>query len=263
MLIENHKKGEKMKNKIACGFILILALFYISMVLVEYNNKNVVIVGKTTRIYYKNGAVSKIKYYDNVSKKYNYEDFKIYLDGNFENAKLRLLDNNEYDWFEVYDKENTKKYTNPLIAYKGDFDLKIYSDIISSPTDKDNETIKYVLNKEGLQDEYLAFKKLVLDLDSDGSKETVYYIDNKGSLSEKYYSLIFLNDNDNNIIINKNIINIKNIINSENLDLINAIDLDNDGKYEIMISLNVGDDSPIYYYFYKYDSSNGTLTKVR
>ena len=53
------------------------------------------------------------------------------------------------------------------------------------------------------------------------------------------------------------------MLNVEQVDLINLIDIDFDNKYEIVISGNKGDDSPIYYYFYKYDDLNNTVTKFK
>jgi hypothetical protein len=112
------------------------------------------------------------------------------------------------------------------------------------------------LSDNGLNDQYTGIsKKSVKNIN-------IYNINNFKNSDDEFYNIVFMIDNnDNSSVIDKSFYN-KNLINIKRFDFYGLIDIDKDGENEIVVTETQGDDAPIYYYFYKYNSSKKILNKI-
>ena len=251
-----------MKKKVKYILVFLLVIIYAFVIVYHYsNNENYIIFGKDTTIYYKDNKIKNIKYNKNKNISSSYEKFQTYVDGKFIDTYIEFKKGSD-GWYQVYDTEYNKIYPYPLIAYNGDMNLNLYDKTLTEQSDSDKKIILSYLKDNNLSEEYNTFKKISYDIDNDGSVENIYYINYYGT-NVNSYCAIFLQKNSTIVPIILNEFSSDEMLNVEQVDLINLIDIDFDNKYEIVISENKGDDSPIYYYFYKYDDLNNTVTKLK
>ena len=223
--------------------------------------------GTTTFIYYdNNNQIKNVKRINNIDKKLNYEKFNVYIDNSFEEAYMNFYKEDNATYYDLYNNQNQKIDTKDfLLAYQGDLKINVNSSKIETQmTDEEKEKMIKILKSHSINEDISLFSKQVLDIDNDSKNETIYSLSNfGGQVNETFYSYIFIEES------NKEIIDI-DLIESQNKNTPEipqkyhawSIDLDNDNNYEIVLSSVTGDDTPVYYEFYKYDSSNKTITEM-
>lgn len=250
-----------MKNKLFIAIIILFSISYIVISILNYNDKVYAIIGETTIVHYKNKKINKIEYVDSMSKKKSYDNYKIYYNGSFINGTFNVTDNLE-SLYEIYNENYEQIYPYPFIAYKGDININAYDQNVDEASNGDNSIITKILNENSLESNYTTFKKISYDIDNDGVIENIYYVDNEGNNSSIYF-FTFIFKNNNTIILEKNIISLDKMNESKRKKLSTLIDIDLDGKYEIMLSESSGDNSKIYYHFYKFDSNANSVHEIK
>ena len=226
-------------------------------------NKNIAIFGNTTIVYYKNNKINKIKYVDKLKNKYNYEQFNFLIDDNFTKAKLVLNNNDENEWYQIYDQDFTKLYTRRLIAYKGNIEMEGSLKTSDEETELDTLNVSKIEKENDISLEKSEYKKVVSDIDNDGNLETLYYINYVDVKMNMYYCCIYLYKDNSLLSISTKNYSLEQLTYSEKYDLAGVIDIDLDGKKEILLSSNNGDDTPVYYHFFKYDSKSNSVNEIK
>ena len=252
-------RGNKMKKKYKIITSLIMFILIIIIIFYEIFKypKEVAIFDSNTIAYYRNNKIVKVDYPNKINARYNFNKLFIYNNGILEEGYINIVQENDYNYFNVYKNDLSKINIYPLIAYTKKLNLKIYeSKEETNFTDDELNTIKKVLSDNGLNDQYTGIsKKSVKNIN-------IYNINNFKNSDDEFYNIVFMIDNnDNSSVIDKSFYN-KNLINIKRLDFYGLIDIDKDGENEIVVTETQGDDAPIYYYFYKYNSSKKTLNKI-
>lgn len=251
-------------KKVICIFIVfIFSILNIFVIIINEYNKNIAIFGNTTIVYYKNNKINKIKYTDELNNKYNYETFNVLFDNEFVKAKLIINNDNENEWYQIYNKNYEKLYPNQLIAYKGNIEMKGSIKTSDEKTELDTLNISKISKEVGFDSEPYEYKKIVFDINNDGDSEIIYYINYVDLKSKMYYYCIYLYENNSLLPINTKSYTLEQITNSEKYDLVGVIDIDLDGEKEIILSSNSGDDTPIYYHFFKYDVGSNSINEIK
>lgn len=252
-----------MKRLISIIIIFIFSILNILVMFINNYNKNIAIFGNTTIVYYKNNKINKIKYVDKLKNKYNYEQFNFLVDDNFTKAKLVLNNNDENEWYQIYDQDFTKLYTRCLIAYKGNIEMEGSLKTSDEETELDTLNVSKIEKENDISLEKSEYKKIVSDIDNDGNLETLYYINYVDVKMNMYYCCIYLYKDNSLLSISTKNYNLEQLTSSERYDLVGVIDIDLDGKKEIILSSNNGDDTPVYYHFFKYDSKSNSVNEIK
>lgn len=252
-----------MKRLISIIIIFIFSILNILVMFINNYNKNIAIFGNTTIVYYKNNKINKIKYVDKLKNKYNYEQFNFLIDDNFTKAKLVLNNNEENEWYQIYDQDFTKLYTRRLIAYKGNIEMEGSLKTSDEETELDISNVSKIEKENDISLEKSEYKKIVSDIDNDGNLETLYYINYVDVKMNMYYCCIYLYKDNSLLSISTKNYNLEQLTSSERYDLVGVIDVDLDGKKEIILSSNNGDDTPVYYHFFKYDEKDNSINEIK
>ena len=252
-----------MKKRVGIILIFILLVLYVFISIIFYSTKNVAIFGKTTIVYYKNNKIDKIKYYDKIKNKYSYELFNVLIDDKFVKAKIILNNNNENEWYQIYDLDYEKLYPYQLIAYKGNINMEGSTKTSDEETELDISNISKIEKENDLNVEKNEYKKIIFDMDNDGNSEIVYYIDYIDIKTNMYCYCIYLYKDNSLLSISTKNYSLEQLTYSEKYDLAGVIDIDLDGKKEILLSSNNGDDTPVYYHFFKYDSKSNSVNEIK
>lgn len=252
-----------MKRLISIIIIFIFSILNILVMFINNYNKNIAIFGNTTIVYYKNNKINKIKYVDKLKNKYNYEQFNFLIDDNFTKAKLVLNNNDENEWYQIYDQDFTKLYTRRLIAYKGNIEMEGSLKTSDEETELDTLNVSKIEKENDISLEKSEYKKVVSDIDNDGNLETLYYINYVDVKMNMYYCCIYLYKDNSLLSISTKNYSLEQLTYSEKYDLAGVIDIDLDGKKEILLSSNNGDDTPVYYHFFKYDSKSNSVNEIK
>lgn len=252
-----------MKRLICIIIIFIFSILNILVMFINNYNKNIAIFGNTTIVYYKNNKINKIKYVDKLKNKYNYEQFNFLIDDNFTKAKLVLNNNDENEWYQIYDQDFTKLYTRRLIAYKGNIEMEGSLKTSDEETELDTLNVSKIEKENDISLEKSEYKKVVSDIDNDGNLETLYYINYVDVKMNMYYCCIYLYKDNSLLSISTKNYSLEQLTYSEKYDLAGVIDIDLDGKKEILLSSNNGDDTPVYYHFFKYDSKSNSVNEIK
>ena len=252
-----------MKRLISIIIIFIFSILNILVMFINNYNKNIAIFGNTTIVYYKNNKINKIKYVDKLKNNYNYEQFNFLIDDNFTKAKLVLNNNDENEWYQIYDQDFTKLYTRRLIAYKGNIEMEGSLKTSDEETELDTLNVSKIEKENDISLEKSEYKKVVSDIDNDGNLETLYYINYVDVKMNMYYCCIYLYKDNSLLSISTKNYSLEQLTYSEKYDLAGVIDIDLDGKKEILLSSNNGDDTPVYYHFFKYDSKSNSVNEIK
>ncbi len=219
--------------------IIIMLIFFLIMFVVfgldnikKESYDTTIIVGKNTVWSYKN------KKWINISKPYdklNWKKYNVYLNNEY--------NGNRYLWYSdkwyIFDsKKNALKLEGDLLAYKSNYDISIYN-FETSKID-DYFYVNSVLEENNLpsDSQYTSNYKIEFDYDNDGKEEEFYLITNAFPMEgepEKIFSIVFMVKNEeiypiyNNISNNTGFNGCKPYFNT-------FIDVDNDSKYEFILS---------------------------
>ena len=244
------------------SLIIILLIVYLTCIITiiySYSDKNYILFGTNTIVTYKNGEISKIKKTKNINRRIDYEKMYVYND-QFDEYYVNMYDEDGLPFYDIYNKNYELIYLDkPLLAYKGNININVAkSNIVYDMDNNDIAIIEKALKNKGINSEILDSSKGIIDIDNDGEKETIYSVNNYGSINDKeIYFYNFIKESDNNIIdIDLTFENDKNSLTIPRKYLKWIIDLDSDNNYEIILSNTIGDDSIVYYDFYKYDNNS-------
>ena len=250
----------KNKNNILIAILIIIFVIFQIFILIRKDN-NYIYIGNFTKVTVKKNNIKII----NKNKKLDLSKVMIYFNEEFIPGYIKSEKsdiNNEKLLYNAYDtKGNTLQFTDDLIAYTGDKEIKIASpNILELPLDKDNEIINdYIFNKAknkietDYQIDYRDYKKIIFDIDNDGDNETIYSLDVVEG-DENEYSYVFIVDDEEIKTISEKSGSVQNV-NLEKILFFKLIDFDNDGKYEIVLRLKNGDYGNNYYKIYSYNES--------
>ena len=252
-----------MKKLICIIIIFIFSILNIFVIFMNNYNKSIAIFGNTTIVYYKNNKIDKLKYVDKLKNKYSYEIFNILIDNSFVKAKLVLNNTTENEWYQIYDQNFSRLYTRNLVAYKGNIKMEGSTKTSDEETELDISNISKIEKENDLNVEKNEYKKIVFDMDNDGNSEIVYYIDYIDIKTNMYCYCIYLYKDNSLLSISTKNYSLEQITNSENYDLVGVIEIDLNSEKEIILSSNNGDDTPVYYHFFKYDSKSNSVNEIK
>lgn len=249
-----------MKKRII--FLLFILLILVNLVIIILNSfdESYVMFGTTTKVYYKNGNYSKIKHISKPNSKLNYSKVNLFYENEFIPAYINVTYSENLYGYEIYNEDYEKLSVYPMIFSSEDININMKVGTSENLTDTDKENINKII-KENNYDEYAHFKKITYDLDNDGNTENIYYLDNILYQQDSYYLAIYVQKGNELTSIKQITLSDDELAGGERYDIFGIADIDLDNNYEIVLSSNSGDDSPVYYHFYKYD--NGSITELK
>lgn len=253
------------KKPIIIIFIVLYVILVISYVF-NFTKENYILFGTTTFVYYDdNNNIKKIKYVDEINKKLNYEKFKVYLNKKFDNYYINFYNEDNATFYNLYNEQYEKISSKELLlAVKGDLKVKVSNVQMETTIVDERDYLLDILKKHKINEEINVYSKQTLDIDNDNEKENIYMISNYGGKVNKViYSYIFIEESNHSTI--DVALTTNDPINTAAIKQkyhIWSVDLDNDNNYEIVVSSIDGDDSPVYYEFYKYDSHKRQVSKL-
>ena len=253
------KKNKKILFVLVVSLLLVYILISILMSMPKGKKfKNTVFVGSSTKIEIKNGN---IKIYNEDVAIDNIK-VKIYFKGKFVDGYISSGTGESSGVENIYYVYNENgDYLLPettLIAHTKDISIKI-KDGLKIDADQTEEINKFLtFIKEIPENEFDIdyMNTHLIDIDEDGHDEYIYSF---GLVEDnsKYKSYAFVKKDDNYVLIDSvesGLSDIKKII------FTNLIDVDSDGKYEVMLDKIMGEYGPFYYELYSFDGN--TFTKL-
>lgn len=101
----------------------------------------------------------------------------------------------------------------------------------------DYTSINEILNKYSIKEKF-QIKKYLIDIDNDGNIDGLFSINNfyMNDNDSKVFSIIFSNINGNVEVLDKVIISKDEELKTKSIDINHVIDIDNDKKYEVILS---------------------------
>lgn len=219
-------------------FIVILVFYLGAMYLLfgksaieEKKANEVLIIRNNTKFHYNNHKWYKIEEDDYL--KFDGKNYDVYQEKSFF-GNYELMFNNK--WY-LFDKdENSIDYDDEIFAYSGKKDLKFIDFKKSNLDSKDVNYINKALEKIEVKNYkgYFEGEKISMNIDKDNKEEIVYIVN--GSYDSKVFTLCFLVDNKDILIIDSDILAKEDSILLKIYDFHSIIDIGNDGKYEVIIS---------------------------
>lgn len=225
-------------KKVYIVLIAIIFIFFIVMFLLfgvdelkkeSYNTT--IIVGDDTVWKYDKKTWNNVFSHDDV----NWKKFDVYLDGEKKgNYYLWYSDG----WYAFDNKKNAITIDSELLAINSNVDISVYNFIGDEITDYSYVYDVLKTNKLSNDNTYTSNQKVVFDFDNDGVEEEFYLITNAFSTEsniDKVFSIVFMVKNEKTYPIYTNI--------SENTGFNGCmpyfssfLDVDNDSKYEFILS---------------------------
>ncbi len=221
-------------KKLGLYFLLFLfVIFIIVFLIINSGSKDYLIIKENLILTKRFSKWKQVKRVDDklLEKKYSVIDEKKY-------DKVTLKYNKDYDsWYYLDDSYKDLNLTKVRVAYtkmfKGakpaDYSYSLYDD-------SDNSIVREALNNKDISKFQNRISKYSFDLDNDGTLDTIYTLTNESLAvtddNEEKYSAIFL-------AANGKFVNFLDDDHSKPYRLIDIVDIDNDGKYEVIV--NKGD----------------------
>ena len=218
--------------------IAIILIFFVVMFLV-FGVDNIRNERYATTVIIDNDVVwtlNKKKWTNSFSySKLNWKDFNVYVD-NKELGNYYLWHDDK--WYLFDKKKNAKNYDGRMVAYRANYEMSIYDYELESISDF--SYVNEVLSKNGITDveEYTAKNKISFDYDNDGVVEDFYLVSNvfpMDSNPDKLFATVFMVKDEEiypiytEIQKNTGFNGCKPYFNT-------FIDVDNDKKYELVLS---------------------------
>jgi len=152
----------------------------------------------------------------------------------YENSQLNYASD---VWYYIDENYKNIDGSSVRIAYSKMDDIRLADYIIEDIDETDYEIMETLLEEEGYKNTNSFLnntQKIVLDLDNDGNNETIYTTTNASLeyTGEEEISIMFLVKNDQ-------IVQVIDTNTSGPYTIMEILDLDNDGKYEMIV--NKGD----------------------
>lgn len=246
-------------NKKGRIIILLLILVVIVVAVKTFISLNTIYFGSNTKaIVVGNKIIKRNNYRKVLLKRVNYykggKKFKGYLKS--------TKDDIGYSYY-VVSSNNKKNVIKDLVAagsmVKLDF---VSSSNYETSIDETNlKKINDVLDLSLETKNVVEYKNISFDIDNDETKENVIYI--RYLVGNIRTTKIFVIDNDDAIDLVELEFDYSDIANSSNkvYYISDVVDINNDGKYEIIIGRIDGDSQPTYYDIYSYE--NGSIKEIK
>ncbi|MDO5002951.1 MAG: hypothetical protein Q4E39_01810 [bacterium] len=247
-----------MKNK---RYIYIIVLLFISIslflifyginIIKDYNKDEILIVS------------------DNIFRKYKSKWFKIQDIKSMNWKKFHIYVNNDYygdkylyyneKWY-IFEKDRKAlTYSGDILAFNTDYKVLKFNEVNNYL----DENIKRVLNENnseevGIEDSYY----IDVDIDGDNSLERIYVVTNRFSEkldSGKFFSYVFLLKNNKITYIYKESSKDNNSYSGCKPYVNNIIDVDDDGKYEVILACSYYSYGSTKYNLFKYNKGKFNL----
>lgn len=219
------------KNYIYLGVFIIFLLIVFLFFLFRGGKDSYLIVNEST-IIKKEGF--KYKQINSLDTKILNGNFNVYSDGEF--YKDVVIKNKSNEWY-YFDKDYNDLDLNKVsLAYTKTFDgLKEASYDVSFYDENDDEVLSEVLKVDDISAYKNSIIKSSFDIDNDGVVETIYTINNFSlNDSDGNFSFIFLSRNGKLVkIIDKD--------SNDSFLVQNIVDIDGNGKYELLVSKGTND----------------------
>lgn len=249
-----------MKNNRIYIFLIIAFIVFFFLVFLLYGKDSIrkekeevlMLVGDNTIWSY-----SQNHWYDNSDEieKYNWKKFKVYLDGKYSDEYYVWYDEKWY----IFDKDKEpKSYQEKFLAMQSNYDIKV-KQFNSEPNNNQDIVSKYLKDK-GLSSasQLTTNTKTTLDIDNDNKDETIYIISNAFPLDfnpEKIFSFVFI-EKDGKIIDIFSSIENNTYDNGVKPYIESILDIDEDGKYEMIIAYAGYSITPTTHTMYKLDKDS-------
>ena len=233
--------------------IFILLVFFVVMFVLfgldnirKSNYDTTIIVGEDTIWSYNNKNWVNNKSYD----KLNWEKYDVYLN-NIKTGNYYLMYNGK--WYAFDDKKNAVLLDGDLIAFNSNHDISLYEFQTEQITDY-SYVEKVLSEKEISTSDYTSKYKVSFDFDNDGNIEDFYLVSNAfpmGFNPDKIFSIVFMVKNSKIYPIYTDIS--KNVGFNGCKPYFNSfIDVDNDSKYEFILSCSKYSTSSTNHMLYKF-----------
>lgn len=244
-----------MKNNKVYIFLLILMLAFFFLMYftigknhIEKSNQELtLLVGDNTIWNYSNLNWYKVS--DTSIPQYNWKKFKIYLDGIYKDDYYVWHDDK---WYIFDDNKQPINYSEKFLGVVANYNIKVKEFMPKEV--EDSEVIYSFLSKKGISSstELTVKTQTTFDIDDDNNQEKIYIVSNAFAIDfypDEVFSYVFMEKN-------KKLYEIygfkeKNNYNNGTKPYINSIlDVDDDGQYEIIVTLaqysNLPQDNRLY-----------------
>ncbi len=195
------------------------------------------IIGDSTVWNYSSKTWSTLQNYKNVSE-INWKKFTVYED----NKKLGnyLVWNDDKWYFFTENREAVVTNGGKILAYNSNHPIKVVDFKEEAITTSDKDVVDFVLSDHELStsSKFTVSTKTTLDLDNDGEEEEIYCLSNAFAtdfLPDSVFSFVVVKDNDNINYLYESVSN-NTGTNSCKPFIHHIIDVNNDNKYEIIVS---------------------------
>lgn len=231
------------KNKRYIILIIILIIYFVALYFLigkDYQEEK----ESTTKLIVGNHAIwelSDMNWYNirknSEIKELNWQEYQVYID----NKKLGNYDL-WYDekWY-LFDKDkNAINYQGQLLAFSGNFDLKVQDFITEEVTDKTYIDQVLTANDLATNQEFTVNKISYIDIDQDGIVENFYALSNAfpmDSNPEKVFSFVFMEKNGELTMLYNSIDNNRGTNGCKPM-ITSVLDADNDKSNELILTCN-------------------------
>lgn len=240
-----------MKKRLIIIIVLCLLLVIVSV----YNlikEESILYLGYSTKVYVNKDD---IKIVDTKNDFYT-KKIKLFMDDSFVDGFLQVDKEKNINNYKVYNKDKELILNIPFfMAYTGNIKINVPKyRTQSSPNDKDKANLYYVMNDNNIKGDIINYKKITCDLNDDNVDENIIYSLIKSD--EYIYSLLYAySDIDYNyidLVISKT----EDYDNTRIENFETIIDINDDKKYEIVISDYRGNNSAITYRLFGYKNDS-------
>lgn len=238
-------------NKKGKIVILLIVITIIVIALSYFVSLNTVYLGSNTKVIVIGNKIIKIKN----NRRIVLNKVNIYKDGKLFDGYLKSDKDDLGNSYYAVSKYNKKFNTNDLVVSGKMIKLNIVS-----PANIENSfnvsEINSLLELKLEEDNVIDYKKVTFDIDNDSSEEDVIFIIYR--VENTRTTKAFVIDNEDITDIAEFEYDYTDMINSTNdvHYLSDVIDLNGDGKYEIILARIDGDSQPTYYDIYSYENGN-------
>ncbi len=234
------------KNKSIIMIIVGILLYGIVMCIIFFNfdnsdnihlQHNYLIINGESFYEYKDNQITTITFSDT---DFENDKFNIYNDGKNRGSFYVSKNGSEYQFIKFFKNKGSDGYIPklPFIALTKEIELINFTK--EDLDDKDIDNLKEILIDKDIVDIGTLFKsyKINIDLDNDAVKETIYVISNYDyiNISENMFSLVYVNDDDRQYILEENYYTQDNIEEFIQLNVSYILDLDGEKNYTIVVS---------------------------
>lgn len=211
-------------------FIFIFLVIFIMFILSKKHN-SYLFINESSILTKSAFGYKQVKNFDD---KFLDEKYNVYSDSGLH--KNITIKRNSNSWYYFNKNYKDLELTNVSLAYTSNFKgLKVADYDVSYYDDGDDDILNEVLSGEDISNYEKSVIKSSFDLDNDGVLETIYTINDFDLTdSEGNYSFIFL-------VREGKLVNIIDKDSDDSFLVQNIVDIDGDGKYEIIVSKGTND----------------------